>query len=264
MAVDDLSPENPKCGVKKNFVPNCIILSSVFPPSPFAHPFVRPSIAKNMVPVASIVTDLQSSINSTAGKFSRFVHSLASQNPVLQKFLSLSTEFHSFCYQVRRKNHVKMNPLRNHNFAAVLPGDSVAGLVVANGIMNFLNLYNTLLVVRLVLTWFPNSPPAIVSPLSTLCDPYLNIFRGLIPPLGGTLDLSPILAFLVLNAFTSTAAALPCELPVPVAAPGPTKQQSPSSSAPEHFTNLTASQNKWMRRLCGGRNCHKKTSNSVH
>ena len=48
----------------------------------------------------------------------------------------------------------------------------------------------------------------------TLCDPYLNIFRGIIPPLGGTLDLSPILAFLVLNAFTSTAAALPCELPV--------------------------------------------------
>jgi len=57
------------------------------------------------------------------------------------------------------------NYLSNHNFAAVLPGDSVAGLVVANGIINFLNIYNTLLVVRLVLTWFPNSPPAIVSPL---------------------------------------------------------------------------------------------------
>lgn len=55
--------------------------------------------------------------------------------------------------------------LKSHNFAAVLPGDSVAGIVVANGILNFLNIYNTLLVVRLVLTWFPNSPPAIVSPL---------------------------------------------------------------------------------------------------
>lgn len=58
-----------------------------------------------------------------------------------------------------------MKALSAHNFAAVLPGDSVAGLVVANGISNFLNLYNTLLVVRLVLTWFPNSPPAIVGPL---------------------------------------------------------------------------------------------------
>ncbi|KAL0323696.1 UNVERIFIED_CONTAM: YlmGprotein 2, chloroplastic [Sesamum calycinum] len=103
--------------------------------------------------------------------------------------------------------------LSNSNFAAILPGDSVAGVVVTNGILNFLNIYNTLLVVRLVLTWFPNAPPAVVSPLSTLCDPYLNIFRGIIPPLGGTLDLSPILAFLVLNAFTSTAAALPAELP---------------------------------------------------
>lgn len=67
--------------------------------------------------------------------------------------------------QVRCRNNVKMNPLGNHNFAAVLPGDSVGGLVVTNGIMSFLNIYNTLLIVRLVLTWFPNSPPAIVSPL---------------------------------------------------------------------------------------------------
>ena len=51
-----------------------------------------------------------------------------------------------------------------HCFAAVL-GDSVAGLVVSNGINNFLNLYNTVLVVRLVLTWFPSTPPAIVAPL---------------------------------------------------------------------------------------------------
>lgn len=33
----------------------------------------------------------------------------------------------------------------------------------------------------------------------TLCDPYLNLFRGLIPPIGGTIDLSPILAFIVLD-----------------------------------------------------------------
>ena len=49
-------------------------------------------------------------------------------------------------------------------------------------------------------------------PLATLCDPYLNLFRGIIPPIGGTIDLSPILAFTVLNVFTNTAAALPCEI----------------------------------------------------
>ncbi|GFZ15584.1 YGGT family protein [Actinidia rufa] len=81
---------------------------------------------------------------------------------------------------------------------------------------------------------------------STLCDPYLNIFRGLIPPLGGTLDLSPILAFLVLNAFTSTAAALPAELP-----PTGISQELPTSCTTA--SNLSTSQQKWIRRLYGSR-----------
>jgi YggT family protein len=34
--------------------------------------------------------------------------------------------------------------------------------------------------------------------VSSITDPYLNAFRGLIPPLGG-LDLSAILAFLALQ-----------------------------------------------------------------
>ena len=127
-------------------------------------------------------------------------------------------------------------------FAAVL-GGSVAGMVVSNGVNSFLSLYNTVLVIRLVLTWFPNTPPAIVAPLSTICDPYLNIFRGIIPPLGGTLDLSPILAFLVLNALTSSAAALPAELPGPAASSG-----APSSGS-VHPGDLTATQRKWMRRI---------------
>lgn len=33
----------------------------------------------------------------------------------------------------------------------------------------------------------------------TIADPYLNLFRGIIPPIGGTLDLSPILAFVTLS-----------------------------------------------------------------
>ena len=80
---------------------------------------------------------------------------------------------------------------------------------------------------------------------STLCDPYLNIFRGIIPPLGGTLDLSPILAFLALNAITSAAAALPAELPP--------ASVSPEGSLPPQelpgLSDLTSSQKKWQRRL---------------
>ncbi|XP_071723727.1 ylmG homolog protein 2, chloroplastic-like [Rutidosis leptorrhynchoides] len=188
------------------------------------------------------MNELQSSMASTADKCLTFLHSLASQNPVIGKILSFSSHFHQT--QIQCRNYKNRNTLSNHNFAAILPGDSVAGVVVASGISNFLNIYNTLLICRLVLTWFPNAPPAIVSPLSTLCDPYLNIFRGLIPPLGGTLDFSPILAFLVLNALTSTAAALPAELPQ-------TGESHKHPSSRSIFTNLTSSQKKWMRRLGG-------------
>lgn len=63
-----------------------------------------------------------------------------------------------------------------------------------------LSIYSLILVVRLVLTWFPNLPweNPVLSSISAICDPYLNVFRGLIPPLGG-LDLSPLLALLALQ-----------------------------------------------------------------
>ncbi|XP_002976887.2 ylmG homolog protein 2, chloroplastic [Selaginella moellendorffii] len=111
----------------------------------------------------------------------------------------------------------RSSPLRCQNFAAIIPGDSLAELVVTRGITNFFSLYNTLLIVRIICTWFPDAPRAIVNPISTVTDPYLNLFRGLIPPLGGTLDFSPILAFLLLDAFGNAATALPAELPKPEA-----------------------------------------------
>jgi YggT family protein len=64
-----------------------------------------------------------------------------------------------------------------------------------------LMIYSVLLLIRVLLSWFPNldwgSNP-ILSGLSSITDPYLNLFRGLIPPLGG-FDLSAIVAFLALN-----------------------------------------------------------------
>jgi YggT family protein len=63
-----------------------------------------------------------------------------------------------------------------------------------------LSIYTLVLLVRVLLTWFPNldwSNP-ILSSVSAITDPYLNVFRGLIPPIGG-LDLSAIVAFLALQ-----------------------------------------------------------------
>ncbi|OVA08350.1 Uncharacterized protein family Ycf19 [Macleaya cordata] len=239
---EEPTEEKPNC--IPNFVSNCL-LSSAFLQTPFLSPpnFRHSSSKPN--PNLMIIKDIQTSLVSTADRFLANLNSVSAGNPVFQKLFSLSANLRNFC-QMRCRNYSSSNSLSIHNFAAILPGDSVAGIVVGNGIYNFLNIYNTLLVVRLVLTWFPNSPPAIVSPLSTICDPYLNIFRGVIPPLGGTLDLSPILAFLVLNAFTSAASALPAELP------GTGASQDLSSSNPK-FLNLTTTQKKWIRRVCGNR-----------
>lgn len=102
--------------------------------------------------------------------------------------------------------------LRAQPFAAILPGDGVAELVITSSITSFLQLYNAALIGRIILTWFPNPPQIIFGPLSTITDPYLNLFRGIIPPLGGTIDLSPILAFVTLDLFSSSARALPAEM----------------------------------------------------
>ena len=54
-----------------------------------------------------------------------------------------------------------------------------------------LEIYSLVLLVRVLLSWFPNLDwgNPVLSTVSSITDPYLNAFRGLIPPLGG-LDLS--------------------------------------------------------------------------
>ena len=63
-----------------------------------------------------------------------------------------------------------------------------------------LSIYTLVLLVRVLLSWFPNLDwgNPVLSTVSSITDPYLNAFRGLIPPLGG-LDLSPIVAFIALQ-----------------------------------------------------------------
>ena len=63
-----------------------------------------------------------------------------------------------------------------------------------------ISIYTLVLLVRVLLSWFPNLDwgNPVLATVSAVTDPYLNAFRGLIPPLGG-LDLSAILAFLALQ-----------------------------------------------------------------
>jgi YggT family protein len=76
--------------------------------------------------------------------------------------------------------------------------------LITNTLSTTLSVYTGLLILRVLLTWFPtiewyNQPFAA---LTQITDPYLNLFRSVIPPLGG-MDLSPMLAILLLQVLGS-------------------------------------------------------------
>lgn len=62
------------------------------------------------------------------------------------------------------------------------------------------NLFYILIILRIFMSWIPSidweqQPTKFVREIT---DSYLNVFRNIIPPLGG-LDLSPIVAIIVLQ-----------------------------------------------------------------
>lgn len=94
MALNESSTESRKYEEKKS-APSRVVLSWAFTQTPFLRPpnsspnckssnFVRPSI---------ILRDLRSSAVSAADHLFRFLHLFASENPVLKKVLSWSSEF---------------------------------------------------------------------------------------------------------------------------------------------------------------------------
>ena len=61
------------------------------------------------------------------------------------------------------------------------------------------SVYLFVLFIRVLVSWFPNmAGNPVIGGVASITDPYLNIFRGVIPPIGG-IDLSAILAFITLN-----------------------------------------------------------------
>ncbi len=60
--------------------------------------------------------------------------------------------------------------------------------------------YTALLFVRILSSWVPHwQYKQWFRFIAFYTDPYLNLFRRVIPPIGGVLDLSPILAFFALR-----------------------------------------------------------------
>lgn len=64
------------------------------------------------------------------------------------------------------------------------------------------DIYTILIFVRCLLTWLPNNTSvmySVNSVLGKICDPFLDLFKKIIPPIGGTIDISPIIALLALQ-----------------------------------------------------------------
>lgn len=71
-----------------------------------------------------------------------------------------------------------------------------------------ITIYSYALIIYIFMSWFPNArETAIGQFLAKICEPYLEPFRKIIPPLG-MIDFSPIVAFLVLNFASSGLAQL--------------------------------------------------------
>lgn len=91
-----------------------------------------------------------------------------------------------------------------------LPGDPIISAIDRNDVANYVEalflVYLIVIFIRVLLSWIPRLPynrylRAVVDFVHEVTDPYLNVFRRVIPPLGGggfAIDLSPILAIIVL------------------------------------------------------------------
>lgn len=73
-------------------------------------------------------------------------------------------------------------------------------LLLTNSIlMNVISIYSIFLVIYILMSWVPSTREnAFGQFLGKIVDPYLSIFRKIIPPLG-MIDISPIVAIIALK-----------------------------------------------------------------
>ncbi|MGN0078163.1 MAG: YggT family protein [Coriobacteriales bacterium] len=79
------------------------------------------------------------------------------------------------------------------------------GFMLYNVFMAAVDFYVGLIIVYILMSWLPSMPGIVgdlYDVLGRLCDPFLDIFRRIIPPIGGSgmaIDFSPVVAVLVLQ-----------------------------------------------------------------
>jgi YggT family protein len=75
------------------------------------------------------------------------------------------------------------------------------GVSVLNLIATVLNILALIVLVRVLLSWFPNINPhnPLVVVIRAIADPIIAPFRGMLPTFAGMLDLSPLIAIIILE-----------------------------------------------------------------
>ncbi|WP_256760261.1 YggT family protein [Cohnella sp. WQ 127256] len=62
------------------------------------------------------------------------------------------------------------------------------------------NIYRYMIIIYVLMSWLPSVRESFVGELlGKVVEPYLKPFRRLIPPIGGMIDISPIVAFFALG-----------------------------------------------------------------
>ncbi len=66
-------------------------------------------------------------------------------------------------------------------------------------LIRLIEIYSWVLIIYIILSWFPNArSSSFGEALGRICEPYLEPFRRIIPPIG-MIDISPLVAFFVLH-----------------------------------------------------------------
>ena len=79
------------------------------------------------------------------------------------------------------------------------------GIMLYNVFMAAVDFYVGLIIIYILMSWLPSMPGIVgdlYQVLGRLCDLFLDIFRRIIPPIGGSgmaIDFSPVVAVLVLQ-----------------------------------------------------------------
>lgn len=78
----------------------------------------------------------------------------------------------------------------------------MTSLMIAQLVVSLADVYSMVIFVYVLMSWLPTGRGVIgdiYRVLGRICDPYLDLFRRFIPPIGGMVDISPIVALLVLQ-----------------------------------------------------------------